>query len=92
MPESSIVIKASDRYSDALKAMAKTAMAFTKDADSLEEGLYALNKITPAVSVQSVPFSRSLQETPSFSSAAVLTGCGRNVTINTSKSLGREIG
>ena len=92
MPESSIVIKASDRYPDALKAMAKTAMAFTKDAYGLEEGLYALNKITPAVSVQSLPSSRLLHETPSFSSAAVLTGCGRNVTINTSKSLGREIG
>ena len=44
MPESSIVIKASDRYSDALKAMAKTTMSFSKDVDSLEEGLYSLSK------------------------------------------------
>lgn len=92
MPEASIVIKATGRYSDALKKLSKTTKAFTKDAYGLEEGLYALNKITPAVSVQPVPSSSSLQETPSFSSAAVLTGCGRNVTINTSKSLGREIG
>lgn len=44
MPESSIVIKASDRYSDALKAMAKTTRSFSKDVDSLEEGLYSLSK------------------------------------------------
>ena len=44
MPEASIVIKSNDRYSDAVKSMAKTTRAFTKDVDSLEEGLYALNK------------------------------------------------
>lgn len=44
MPEASIVIKSTDRYSDAAKSMAKTTRAFTKDVDSLEEGLYALNK------------------------------------------------
>lgn len=44
MPEASIVIKSTDRYSDAVKSMAKTTRAFTKDVDSLEEGLYALNK------------------------------------------------
>lgn len=44
MPEASIVIKSTDRYSDAVKSKAKTTRAFTKDVDSLEEGLYALNK------------------------------------------------
>ena len=44
MPETSIVIKATDRYSDVLKTLSKTTKAFTKDVDSLEEGLYALNK------------------------------------------------
>ena len=44
MQEASIVIKSTDRYSDAVKSMAKTTRAFTKDVDSLEEGLYALNK------------------------------------------------
>ena len=44
MPEASIVIKSTDRYSDAVKSMAKTTRAFTKDVDSLEDGLYALNK------------------------------------------------
>ena len=48
MPETSIAIKATDRYSDVLKKLSKTTKAFTKDVDSLEEGLYALNKITPA--------------------------------------------
>ena len=44
MPETSIVVKATDRYSDALKAMSKMTKSFSKDVDSLEEGLYALNK------------------------------------------------
>lgn len=44
MPETSIVIKATDRYSDVLKTLSKTTKAFTKDVDGLEEGLYALNK------------------------------------------------
>ena len=51
MPESSIVIKASDRYSDALKAMAKTTRSFSKDVDSLEEGLYSLSKNKYALKV-----------------------------------------
>lgn len=44
MPETSIVIKATDRYSDVLKTLSKTTKAFSDDVDSLEEGLYALNK------------------------------------------------
>lgn len=44
MPETSIVVKATDRYSDAIKSMAKMTKSFSKDVDSLEEGLYALNK------------------------------------------------
>lgn len=44
MPETSIVVKATDRYSDAVKKMATVTKSFSKDVDSLEEGLYALNK------------------------------------------------
>ena len=44
MPESSIVIKSTDRYSDAVKKMATVTRAFSKDVDQLEDTLYALNK------------------------------------------------
>ena len=44
MPETSIVVKATDRYSDAIKKMATATKSFNKDVDSLEEGLYTLNK------------------------------------------------
>lgn len=44
MPESSIVIKSTDRYSDAVKKMATVTKSFSKDVDQLEDTLYALNK------------------------------------------------
>ena len=44
MPESSIVIKSTDRYSDTVKKMATVTRAFSKDVDQLEDTLYALNK------------------------------------------------
>ena len=44
MPETSIVIKATDRYSDVLKTLSKTTKAFNKDVDSLEDGLHSLSK------------------------------------------------
>lgn len=36
MPETSIVIKAEDRYSSTLKQMAQVTKAFDKDAEELE--------------------------------------------------------
>lgn len=42
--ETSIVIKATDRYSDTVKRMCETTRSFSKDVDSLEEGLYSLSK------------------------------------------------
>ncbi len=62
MPEASIVIKSTDRYSDAVKAMAKTTKAFSKDVDSLEEGLYALNKNKYALSLDVKKAKQALRE------------------------------
>lgn len=44
MPEASIVIKSTDRYSEAVKKMATVTKSFNKDVDKLEDTLYALNK------------------------------------------------
>ena len=44
MPESSIVIRAEDRYSDAVRKMADTTKAFSAESDHLEDQLYKLNK------------------------------------------------
>lgn len=44
MPETSIVIKAEDRYSDATKKMSATTKTFKKDVDSLEKCLTLLSK------------------------------------------------
>lgn len=44
MPEASIVIKSTDRYSDTVKKMATVTRAFSKDVDQLEDTLYALNE------------------------------------------------
>lgn len=44
MPDASIVVKATDRYSEAMKKMASVTKSFSKDVDALEDTLYALNK------------------------------------------------
>ena len=44
MPETSIVIKAEDRYSDAVKAMSAHTKALSKDVDALEDNLHQLSK------------------------------------------------
>lgn len=44
MPGTSIVVKATDRYSDAVKKMATVTKSFSKDIDGLESTLAALNK------------------------------------------------
>ena len=48
------------------------------------------SKITSTISVQLMPLYKSPHITKGLSSAAVLTGCGGNVTISTSKSLGEK--
>lgn len=62
MPETSIVIKATDRYSDVLKTLSKTTKAFTKDVDSLEEGLYALNKNKYTLKLDAKKAKQALKE------------------------------
>ena len=62
MPETSIVIKATDRYSDVLKTLSKTTKAFTKDVDSLEEGLYALNKTKYTLKLDTKKAKQALKE------------------------------
>ena len=44
MPDASIVVKATDRYSEAMKKMSSVTKSFSKDVDQLEDTLYALNK------------------------------------------------
>lgn len=44
VPEASIVIKSTDRYSESVKKMATVTKSFGKDVDKLEDTLYALNK------------------------------------------------
>ena len=48
------------------------------------------SKITSTISVQLMPLYKSPHIMKGLSSAAVLTGCGGNVTISTSKSLGEK--
>lgn len=62
MPETSIVIKATDRYSDVLKTLSQTTKAFTKDVDSLEEGLYALNKNKYTLKLDAKKAQQALRE------------------------------
>ena len=62
MPETSIVIKATDRYSDVLKTLSKTTKAFTKDVDSLEEGLYALNKTKYTLKLDAKKAKQAIKE------------------------------
>ena len=44
MPETSIVVKAEDRYSPAVKKMASTTKAFSKDTEEMEKKLTTLSK------------------------------------------------
>lgn len=44
MPEASIVIKSTDRYSDAVKKMGTVTKSFSKDVDKMETALTALSK------------------------------------------------
>lgn len=62
MPETSIVIKATDRYSDVLKTLSKTTKAFSDGVDSLEEGLYALNKNKYTLKLDAKKAQQALKE------------------------------
>ena len=55
MPEASLVIKAEDRYSEAIRKMSQNTKALSKDTDALEEHLRQL-------SAQSAPLRTALSE------------------------------
>lgn len=44
MPETSIVVKSTDRYSDSIKKMASVTKSFQKDVDKMESALTSLSK------------------------------------------------
>ena len=44
LPETSIVVTLNDRYSETAKKLSQVTKAFIKDAEGLEQRLYALNK------------------------------------------------
>ena len=62
MPEASIVIKSTDRYSDTVKAMTKVTNAFSKDVDGLEKRLYSLNKNKYALKLDVKNAKQALKE------------------------------
>lgn len=51
MPETSIVIKATDKFSDAMKTMRDSSKAFGKDLDDLQDKLDELNKTKATLKV-----------------------------------------
>ena len=51
MPDVSIVIKSTDRFSDAIKTMSHSAKSFSKDMDGMQSKLNALNKTKATLKV-----------------------------------------
>lgn len=62
MAETSIVIKAEDRYSDAVKAMSKYTKAFSKDVDALEDNLYQLSRNKTQLKIDAKQALNTLKE------------------------------
>lgn len=62
MPDVSIVIKATDKYSDAIKTMQAATKAFSKDADGLQAKLNALDKAKAVLKVDVDRAKRELRE------------------------------
>lgn len=60
--ETSIVIKATDRYSDSVKTMANTTKAFKKDLDKMESTLTLLSKNKATLRVDVKQAKTALQE------------------------------
>lgn len=51
LPDVSIVIKSTDRFSDAIKTMSNSAKSFSKDMDGMQSKLNALNKTKATLKV-----------------------------------------
>ena len=61
MPTTSLVVTATDRYSDTVKKMTAVTRAFSKDVDGLESRLYALNKNRYALQLDAEEAKLALQ-------------------------------
>lgn len=62
MPETSIVVKATDRYSDTVKSMRNVTRSFSKDVDDLDNTLSLLNKNKAALKVDVQQAKQALKE------------------------------
>lgn len=62
MPDTSIVIKAEDRYSTAVRRMADQTRAFNKDIDALEDNLYQLSKNKAQLRVDTTAAKKALKD------------------------------
>lgn len=62
MPETSIVITAQDRYSEAIKKMSTATQSFKKNVDSLENGLQLLSKTKTTLRLDVKDAKRALDE------------------------------
>lgn len=62
MPESSILIRAEDRYSDVVRRMADHTRAFSRDVDALQADLTALNRNRAQLRVDTTAAQRQLRE------------------------------
>ena len=62
MPEASLVIKAEDRYSEAVRKMAQTTKTFNKDVDALEEQLHQLSTQKVSLKVDLDKAQKSLKD------------------------------
>ena len=62
MPDTSIVIKAEDRYSTAVRRMADQTRAFNKDIDALEDNLYQLSKNKAQLRVDTTAAKKALRD------------------------------
>lgn len=62
MPETSIVITAQDRYSEAIKKMSTTTQSFKKNVDSLEDDLQLLSKTKTTLRLDVKDAKRALDE------------------------------
>ena len=62
MPDTSIVIKASDRYSDVVKRMSTTTKSFNKDVDGMETNLSNLSKMKVNLKIEVKDAKKALAE------------------------------
>ena len=62
LPEASIVVKSTDRFSDAMKTMADSSRAFSKDLDGMQERLDNLNRTHATLKIDTDRAREDLRE------------------------------